>query len=279
VTSTGEILEDIKATDAAIATITATPVVAPFTVPEFVAVVTTSEKYPELQAEVITALGLVRALPSYPALRQEMTTALDSAKALQVTDADTYTRAGALVATLGALSLRAEAWWKPATDIAYKLHRWLTARRGADVTPLEAERDRILKDAGVWKAEQDRLQAIKDAEAAAAAKREADALAEAQALALVEQGMPELAEAVIEEAAAAPAPFVSGPSLVPTGVGFSHGKDFTIRVINIALVPRDYLIVDEAAVLKVVKAMKGKIKIPGIAIEQKDATKGRRRAS
>lgn len=275
--STGEILEDMK--DGALATITATPVVAPFTVPEFVAVVTTSERYPELQAEVITALGQVRALPSYPALRREMDTALEQAKALQVTDADTYTRAGALVATLGALADRAEAWWEPATGIAYKLHRWLTARRGADKTPLEQERKRILDAAGAWKSEQDRLQVERDAAAAAEAKRQADELAQAQALQLEAQGMPELAAAVIEEAAAAPAPIVSAPSLVPSGVGFSHGTDYEIKVINPALVPREYMVPDEKKILRVVKAMQGVIKIPGVLITRKPSTGGRRRAS
>lgn len=278
-TSTGQILEDIKASDAAIATITATPVVAPFTVPEVVAVITTSEAYPTLQLEVITALSQVRALPSYPALREAMTTALEEAKALKVTDADTYTRAGALVGTLGALSLRAEAWWKPATDIAYKLHRWLTARRSADVAPLEAERDRILKDAGVWKAEQDRLQAERDAAASLAQKQIDDEVAQAQALTFEAQGMPEVAAALIEEAAAAPAPIVSTPSFVPTGVGLSHGKDWTVDVIKADLVPRNYCSPDTDVILKVVRAMKGKIHIPGVKITEIDTTKGRRRAS
>lgn len=277
VTSTSEIIEDLTATGA-LAPIP-TSVVAPFETPEMVAVITTSEAYPALQLDVIAALAQVRALPSYPALRDEMTKALDEAKALQVTDADTYTRAGALVGNLGALADRAKDWWKPATEIAFKLHRWLTARRGGDVTPLEQERDRLTTDAGDWKKEQDRLQVERDAAVTAEAKRQADEIAQAQALTYEAQGMPELAAAIIEEAAAAPAPIVSTASHVPTGVGFSHGKDFVIRVINIGLVPRDYLMVNEAAVLKVVKAMKGKIRIPGIAIEEKDATKGRRRAS
>jgi hypothetical protein len=265
--------------DTAIATITATPVVAPFTVPEFVAVVTTSEKYADLQAEVVTALGQVRALPSYPALRSEMTTALESAKALMVTDADSYTRAGALVGTLGALADRAKDWWGPACAIAFTLHRWLTTRRAADVDPLERERKRILADAGTWKAEQDRLQAEQDARAAAAQKELDDELALMQALTLQNQGQPELASAVLEEAAAAPAPPVSTPSLVPTGVGFTHGEDYEIKVLKPDLVPREYLVPDEKKILRVVKAMKGVIRIPGVQITKKPATGGRRRAS
>lgn len=275
--STGEIIEDLTNTGA-LAPLS-TSVVAPFQVPEMVAVITTSEAYPALQAEVITALTQVRALPSYPALRQEMTTALETAKALKVTDADTYARAGALAGTLGALSLRAEAWWKPATDIAYKLHRWLTARRGVDVAPLEQERKRLLDEAGAWNKEQLRLEAERNAAAAAEAKRQADELAQAQALQLEAEGMPELAAAVIEEAAAAPAPLLQLASLVPKGVGMTHGQDWKIEIINAALVPREYCMPDENWILTVVRRMKGLIKIAGVKITPKDTNKGRRRAS
>lgn len=277
-TSTGQILEDIKASDAAIATITATPVVAPFTVPEVVAVITTSEAYPTLQADVVATLALVRALPSYADLERERVAALADAKAVKVTDAASYTRADELATKLAEVEDRINDWWEPLTSFGFRFHRWLTARRGEGSTDAKTERARLLSEAGAWSKEQARLQAIRDAEAAAAQKKADDDVALAQAGAYEAQGMPEEAAAILEAAAAAPAPIVATPSFVPKG-GLSHGTDWKIDVINADLVPRNYCSPDTDVILKVVRAMKGKIHIPGVKITEIDTTKGRRRAS
>lgn len=276
--STSEIIEDLT-NAGALATITATPVVAPFTVPEVVAVISTSETYPTLQADVVDTLAKVRALPSYIDLTRDRAMVLADAKALTVTDAATYTRADELAVKLAEIEDRCNAWWEPLTSFGFRFHRWLTARRSVDATEPNTERARLLKEAGAWRAEQLRLEAERAAAVALEEKRKADAVAAEQAAAAEAQGMPELAEAIVAEAIATPAPVVQLASAVPTGGSMSHGKDFEITVVNPALVPREYMVPDEKRILKVVKAMDGKIKIPGVVIKPKDTTKGRRRAS
>lgn len=252
--------------------------VAPFEAPEVVAVITASETYPDLQADVIATLAKVRALPSYVDLQREGDAAIADAKALTITDAASYSRADELAATLGALEDRENEWWEPLTSFGFRFHRWLTARRSVKATERKTERARLLAEAGTWHAEQERIKAEREAALAIEEKRKADAIATEQAAAYEAQGMPELAAAIVEEAIAAPAPALSLPSMVPRG-GFTHGKDWDIEVINPSLVPRDYCKPDPDWILTVVRRMKGNIKIAGVKITPKDTTKGSRKPS
>jgi hypothetical protein len=251
--------------------------VAPFEAPEVVAVITTSEKYPDLQADVAATLAQVRALPSYAELVRERETVIADAKAVTVTDAATYTRADELATKLASIEDRLTDWWEPLTSFGFRFHRWLTARRGVDATEPKGERDRLLREAGVWNAEQERLKAEREAAQALLDKKAADALATSQAAVYEAQGMPELAAAIIEEAIATPAAALTLPSTVPSGVGMTHGKDWSVEIINASLVPRHYWAPDEGLILTVVKRMKGNIRIPGVKITPKNTTKGRRK--
>lgn len=252
--------------------------VLPFQAPHIAQVITSSETWPALKSDILAALDQVRALPTYAPLKREMSAALEDAQALSVTDRATYDRADVVVPQLGALADRAKTWWEPVTSLAFKLHRWLTARRAVDVDPLEAQRARLLREAGAWDREQQRLQRERDAQAALEAKKKADAEALHQAELLTAQGLPELAEAVVEQAIATPAPAVSTWS-APKAKNLSHGEDWEIDIINEALVPREYMAADKARILKVVRALKGAIKIPGVRITETTATRGKRRSA
>lgn len=249
----------------------------PFQSPTIVRVLTGSETYPALHTDIVATLKQVRELPAYAPLKQEMRTALVKAGGLTVTDQMTYDQADALVPVLGELADRGKAWWEPVTSFAFRVHRWLTARRAADVDPLEKERKRIADEAWVWHAAEERRVQQLAAETARAEKQRQDAEAAEQAALLEQQGHPELAAAIVAQAIATPAPAVVLP--VAKAKNLSHDPDWDITIVNAALLPREYLMPNEPAILKVVRALKGNIRIPGVQITETRATRGRRRSA
>jgi hypothetical protein len=110
--------------------------------------------------------------------------------------------------------------------------------------------------------ERERLQKIADEQA----QREADAkrvamIADAEMA--VEQGKPELAEAYLNKAEAVkPMPVNVTKQLRPSGL--SMGTRWTFEIVNDALIPREFLIVDEQRLQRYVNAMKESANVPGV---------------
>lgn len=120
----------------------------------------------------------------------------------------------------------------------------------------------------VWQAEQEKIKAEAEAKRVAEEALKKAAAAEAK-------GQNEKAEKILNTAAAqetkiseriqvntvaASAPI---PAPVQT-VGISTREDWDIELLNINLVPRDYLMFDEVKARKVVRASKGAVQIPGV---------------
>ena len=86
----------------------------------------------------------------------------------------------------------------------------------------------------------------------------------------------ELAEQILEEPVAAPVVHV--PPAAPKLAAVSARKVWKYRVVNEALIPRQYLTVDHAAIGRVVSALGGRAKIPGIEVYEETviAAGGRR---
>jgi len=73
-------------------------------------------------------------------------------------------------------------------------------------------------------------------------------------------------EAKIEEAPVVPAPVATGLSL---------RKVWKFRIKDAALLPREYLIPDEVKIGRVVRALKGDAKIPGVSVYSEDDVSSR----
>lgn len=105
-------------------------------------------------------------------------------------------------------------------------------------------------------------EARREADAIAAAERERLALAAAKA---AEEGRHDDAAAIVE----AVADVVALPIAVrsaPTVKGISFAKVWKFEIVDDSLIPREYLLVNETAIRKVVSALKGKTNIPGIRV-------------
>lgn len=110
------------------------------------------------------------------------------------------------------------------------------------------------------KAEADR----RAAEEAAAAGRAEEAARLAAKAAATEQKAAEKVDAIDQRAAAVVAPVVVREAPKVAGVATREVWKFAIE--NPALVPREYLVVDEARIRKVVAALKGDTTIPGVRV-------------
>jgi hypothetical protein len=208
-------------------------------------------------------------------LRQEVTLRLGDVQTLVVKDAATYALAGQHYLALGALEKRITDWWQPLTDAAYKLHKALTTRRAEMVSPLVAQRDRLSREMSAWKAAQDEVQRQAERQATLDEKRRQDAIAAEQAAVLESQGQHELAAAVVQQAIDTPAPVVSLGPATPKVQGLSYRTVREHAVLNLDLVPRSFLCLDEAKVKKYHDAMKESARIPGIAFSSRDVPIGR----
>lgn len=104
-------------------------------------------------------------------------------------------------------------------------------------------------------AEQRRLQAEADARAAAERARLEKEAAKLKT--------PELREARLEAAAQVIAPVVHVAPIVET-TGSSIRRTWKARVVDVSLVPREYMVVNEVALQGFARATKGQVKIAGV---------------
>ena len=70
-----------------------------------------------------------------------------------------------------------------------------------------------------------------------------------------------------------------GGSLLPRVPGMTLRKNWSFRVTNPDLIPREYLMPDLVKIGGVVRALKNQCRIPGIEVYEEDTIQGRRPAS
>jgi len=196
------------------------------------------------------------------------------AGAITIDTDEEYERAAEFGRMLKQRTSDVKEFWKPMKDAAHRAHAEICSKEKAMLLPL-TNAEKILKQTmGSYVAEQER----KRREAEEAARRAAQLEAEkkmAEAIALEEQGNSEAAAVAIEEAeimdGAASAVAVA-PSK-PKAAGVSSSKDWEITGVNAAEVPVMFAgveirPVDKAAVMRLIRASKGQIQIPGIAYKE-----------
>ena len=163
-----------------------------------------------------------------------------------------------------------EAFFAPLEKAAYKLHKMLCERENEVLAPL-VTLDRAIK-AGIstFKAARSAPPAARARGSRQRRRREDEARAADEAAALEAAGDHALAAAVVDEAIAAPAPVVVLPDTTKGVDGLHFTRRWLWRRSNEALVPREFLTLDEKKIGAYVRAMKGSGAIPGIEIYYTD---------
>ncbi len=200
------------------------------------------------------------------ALKREAAVSIIEAQALTVRDAATYARASEFAVGLRTLAKRITEYLADDIARAFALHRSLTSKRTQAVAPLEAEVSRLGREMAAWDAQQRQLQRAEEARLARAQQERDRQIALEEAALLEAQGQHAEADQVIEQAIAMPAPTISLPPAVPKTEGISYRSEWRFEVVDPALVPREYLSVDETKIRGVVRSLKGLAKIAGVRV-------------
>lgn len=213
-------------------------------------------------------------MPKESSLKEETFELETTAEEMIVTNDDEYQDAAEFGKKLKTKAVDVKNFFSPMKEAAYKAHKAVCDREKAMLEPL-AKAGRIVKQAmGAYlsKREEERRKA-EDAARKAAEEESNRRLAEA--IALEKQGKAEEAEAVAMDAeiydTAASTLSVGAPT--PKISGVSSKRDWEIVKIDDATVPINFSgfelrPVDNAAIMRIIRASKGSIKIPGVTYRE-----------
>jgi septal ring factor EnvC (AmiA/AmiB activator) len=209
-------------------------------------------------------------------IEQEITQEIISVKAdassLKVVDNDTYLQASELLKSLKELEKRIKDYFKPLKEQAHKAWKAVCDRENAEIEKLQPSMRYLNTQLTQYNLEQER----KRQEEEARLRREAEKVEEErrlqEALEAEKTGNIKEAEAILEEKTFIPSPIVE--KTIPKVKGQTMTTIWRWRVIDVNIVPREYMQVNEIAVNQIVKALKSKVNIPGIEVYQEYTMRG-----
>lgn len=207
-------------------------------------------------------------------LTQEVTDIEFRAESFVIQTPEDYDAAGEFGKLLKRKAAEVTGFFKPMKDSAYQAHKAVCDREKAMLTPLKNAEKIVKKTMGDYLMEQERIRREAEEAARRAAEEERERKLK-EAMALEAAGDKEGAEAAVEEAVVMDeATGYSVPASVkPKVSGVSTSKDWEITSIDTAKVPVNFSgmelrPVDQAAVIRLIRASKGSIAIPGIAYRE-----------
>ena len=207
-------------------------------------------------------------------LTQEVTDIEFRAESFVIQTPEDYEAAGEFGKLLKRKAAEVTGFFKPMKDSAYQAHKAVCDREKAMLTPLKNAEKIVKKTMGDYLMEQERIRREAEEAARRAAEEERERKLK-EAMALEAAGDKEGAEAAVEEAVVMDeATGYSVPASVkPKVSGVSTSKDWEITSIDTSKVPVNFSgmelrPVDQAAVIRLIRASKWSIAIPGIAYRE-----------
>lgn len=155
---------------------------------------------------------------------------------------------------------------------ANKTHKDMLAAKKKHAEPLLQAERAVKGGIGKYQAEQRKLREDEEHRLRAKAYKEEEDRCLADAEALASQGEPEAAEELISQPVVAPPVVLPGP---PKVAGVSTRTAWKWRETNFALVPKEYLILDERKINGVVRSMGKQTSIPGIEVYPEEVVSAR----
>lgn len=204
------------------------------------------------------------------------------ASAMEVVDQKTLENAVAFGREVKNRMAAVKDYWKPLKDAANAAHKRLCDRETEMLKPLTYAEMVLKGKISAYTAEQERIRREAEEAARKAALEEAERkMREAEALETkgdAEAANAALSDAMVMDTAARQIVVTPTPATAP---GMSTRKDWEIVSIDESAIPREMqgvplVVVDEAAILRLVRATKGTISIPGVAYREKTVTVLRR---
>jgi len=191
------------------------------------------------------------------------------AEAAVVVDDASYGFAAELLKNVKALRNQIADFCKPEIARWHDGHKASLKRMAELEAPLTIAEATIKKSLTTYATAQDAKRKAEEARLAALAREEEEARRLVEAAALEAEGVKTGDQEMVQTAQdimAAPvvAPVITLPKATPTVAGVSMREAWRYRITDPALVPRSYLVIDDAKLGAVVRALKEMTDIPGV---------------
>jgi hypothetical protein len=207
-------------------------------------------------AQIISADEVAKLVPAV----------VSQANQITVETAEDYEMACSFLTLIAARRKQVSETFGPIVQKAHAAWQEAIAQRKKFLDPLNDAELNVKRKVSTWRIEQERARKAEEDRLAAIAKREADERALEEAAALAANGEKELADMVLQEAAAAPAPVVVVAPSVPKQESIAKKTTWRFRIVDEALIPREFLSPDEVKIGAIVRSRKNLVKIPGIQV-------------
>lgn len=204
-------------------------------------------------------------VPAVPEQNTKALAAIDQAKAFNIATPEEYAVVDAFCVSLKALEKEVDLAYDEHIDAAHKAHKALVAKKKLYAEPI-AEARKIAKGKLIaYDEKRESERKFEEARLRAEAQKRAEDEALAKAAMAEEYGDTKGAEAIIS------APVVAAP--VSLAQDYPKAKTtvqtrWTYKIVNPAMIPREYLIPDETKIGGVIRATKGAVQIPGVEAVQ-----------
>lgn len=221
----------------------------------------------------------IEVLPADPdELGQRAVELQKTAAAIKIVSAEAYQLAAKTGMAIARMRDALERTFRPGIDKAHKVWKAELAVLNHYDKPLEDDQNRLREGMKAYnrqkaleaQQESDRLRTIEQDKAEEDAKRKADELKLSDAIEAEERGEPEIRDQIMAAPALPLTPAYVPPVYVqseaPKVKGAPVVERWVFEITDRSLIPREYFILDEKAVGKVVSALKGRTAIPGIRV-------------
>jgi len=201
-------------------------------------------------------------------LQERAHSILDYCKAFEIVDDQDYQMADHKVVECKNLMKVIKLHHDPVCDATNKAHKAATALRKNLYDPPDKASRILATKMGNYKQQRDAEKLEEQRLLDEKAKEEHDADCEKQAQEMEERGEPNVAQTLREMKDEPPVTqqLTEQPLMSKT----KFRKDWEITKIFMGLVPDEYLTVDEAAIMRMIRAKKGATKIPGVEFKEID---------
>lgn len=207
--------------------------------------------------------------PDTAELQAEISVLLMDAQELMINSPGSYTDAGTFLRLIKTRRAKIADTFNEPINAAHRAHKAMLAAKQEHDKPA-ADAERIVKNKmGAYQAEEERKRRVEENRLREIARKEEEDRRLAEAAWLEAQGRKEQAEQVIS--APVPTPTVVVPSQVPKAEGISTRKVWKYRIVDAALIPREYLIPDEKKIGAHARSMCKAAHIPGIEFYSEDS--------
>ena len=190
---------------------------------------------------------------------------VDQAKTVKVTNPETYTAAGQIWKAIKDMMKEVSDTFDPLIEAAHLSHKKALEKKAKFYQPLDLASRSVKKLMSDYDTEQERIRKAEEDRLQKIAQKQAEDRRLEEALAAEKAGRKEEAAAIIETPVTI-APVVIAKVTPKMEGGPVYRTIWKFRIMNAALIPREYLIPDEVKIGGVVRSLKAAVSIPGVEV-------------